>query len=172
MNTAARDDEAGTRSEKTTVIRGPEAMHEALCKLVAAAQSHIQVCAPMFEPKLFNTGQVTDALVRFITRHRQNRLDLMVEDSRQVLRENARLIGLLQKLSDFAELRELGEEDRGQHDLFVCVDRRHYLHQLDVSHPECVLADGDRQNALLLTHRFNAGWARAAPVAVSRTLGL
>ncbi len=172
MNAATDDTATAAHDGHTTVIHGPQAIHEGLCGLVAKAESHVQAFGPVFEPMLFSTARLTEALTHFLSLSRRNRVDLLVEDSRQVLRDDARLIGMLQKLSDYAELRELAEEDRGQNDLFLCVDRRHYLHQPDISRPECMLAENNRDTALMLANRFNDCWHRAAPVALSRTLGL
>jgi len=172
MNSATDDSATTARAGHTTVIHGPEATHEGLCALVAKAESHIQVFGPILEPMLFSTARLTEALTHFLSQSRRNRVEFLVEDSQQVLRDNARLLGVLQKLSDYAELRELGEADHGQRDLFVCVDRRHYLHQPDISRPECLLGHDNRDTAIVLAHRFSDCWHRAAPVALSRTLGL
>jgi len=172
MNAATDENATSTREGHRTVIHGPDAVHDNLCRLIAGAESQIQVYGPLLEPMLFSTARLTDAITAFLARNRRNRIELLVEDSRQVLRDDARLVGLLQKLSDYAELRELGEEDRGQRDLFVCIDRRSYLHQPDISRPECMVADDNRDIAMMLANRFSDCWHRAAPVALSRTLGL
>lgn len=172
MNAAVDNGATTAQDGHSTVIHGPEAMHVGLCNLVAKAESHIQALGPILDPMLFSTSRVTEALTHFLSLNRSNRVDLLVEDSRQVLRDDARLIGLLQKMSEYAELRELAEEDRGQRDLYFCVDRRHYLHQPDISRAECLLADNNRDIAMTLANRFNDCWHRAVPVALSRTLGL
>lgn len=143
-----------------------------IATLISQARREIALFAPELEPALFNTTALDHALIGFATGHRHNRARLLVEDAQQAVRDNTRLVELARRLSEFVEIRQVGEEHVGRHELFVLVDREGYLHQHDLAHPECLLDLHGRREAVELAQRFQLMWDRSQPIAAIRTAGL
>jgi hypothetical protein len=164
-----------TESGPTTaprVVRDRGGIAPRLVALIAQARHELAVFQPQLEPALFNASATTNALVAFVTAHRHNRVRLLVEDAEQAVRDNPRVVELCRRLSDFVEMRQVGEEHRGLRELFVTADRSGYLHQSDLTRPECVIELHDRGHGGELAQRFEAMWERSEPIAAIRTAGL
>jgi hypothetical protein len=143
-----------------------------IATLVSQARREIALFAPSLDPELFNTAALDHALISLATSHRHNRARLLVEDASQVVRDNARLVQLARRLSEFVEIRQVGDEHIGLREFFVLVDREGYLHQLDLGRPECLLDLHGRREAAELARRFQEMWDRSEPIASIRTAGL
>jgi hypothetical protein len=143
-----------------------------IATLVSQARREIALFAPELEPALFNTAALDHALAGFAIAHRHNRARLLVEDTQQAVRDNPRLVELARRLSEFVELRQVGEAHRGRRELFVLVDRTGYLYQRELARPECQLDLHGRREAIELAQRFQEMWDRSEPIATIRTAGL
>jgi hypothetical protein len=143
-----------------------------IATLASQARREIALFAPELDPALFNTAALDHALISLATGHRHNRARLLVEDARQAIRDNPRLVELMRRLSESLDLRQVGEEHAGLRELFVLVDREGYLHQLDLGRPECLLDLHGRREAAELSRRFQEMWDRSEPITSIRTAGL
>jgi hypothetical protein len=152
-------------------VHGTEALAQSVAALLASARREVRVFAPYMEPAVFHTGAVTGAIARFAAQHSRNRVNVLVEDVAQVMRDNGRLIDLARRLADGVELREIEDNDRGARDLFLVVDRSAFLVLEDVGRSDGVVSARAPQELAQLVSRFNDVWDRATPVAL-RTLGL
>ncbi|KPL26931.1 MAG: hypothetical protein AMJ72_11680, partial [Acidithiobacillales bacterium SM1_46] len=90
----------------------------------------------------------------------------------QAVRDNNRLIDLARRLSDFVEIRQVGESDRGLRELFVLADRNAVLYQQDVTRVEAIVDTGGRRAGAELRMRFQGLWDRSEPIPEIRTTGL
>lgn len=153
------------------LVQGPEALAQALAALVRSARRDVRLFAPQLAPSIFGTGAVGAALQRFATQHARNQARLLVEDTAQLLRDNARLVELARRLPDRLAIREVEENDRGARDMYAVADRAAHLVQEDVGRNDAVVATAARHDTLKLAERFDATWERATPIAL-RTLGL
>jgi hypothetical protein len=154
------------------ILRERSEIAAQIATLVSQARREIALFAPELDPALFNTAALDHALIGFATNHRHNHARLLVEDAQQAVRDNTRLVELARRLSDFVDLRQVGEEHIGRRELFVLVDREGYLHQRDLTHPECLLDLHGHREAVELTQRFQEMWDRSQPIAAIRTTGL
>jgi hypothetical protein len=154
------------------IVRDRDEVAAQLRTLLHGARHEISVFAPQLEPALFNNAELERLLASFAARHHRNRARFLVEDVEQALHDNPRLIGLCRRFSEFIQTRRVGEEHVGLRELFVIVDHDGYLHQRDLSRPECVVDTQGRQAVGELAQRFQAMWDRSEPIAEILTTGL
>jgi len=154
------------------IARGEEAIGERIATLAEGSVHEFDVFAPQLDPRWFNTGRLHRALAAFATRHRHNRVRLLIEDTTQAVRDNNRMVELARRLSDFFEIRQVGESDRGLRELFVLADRSAVLHQQDVTRVEALVETGGRRAGAELRSRFQGMWDRSEPIPEVRTAGL
>lgn len=171
-NEQKQPDEQNEPKSPRRVIRGRDEIRDQFAVLAEEAKREVALFSPQLDSYFFNNGRFARALASFAARHRHNRARILVEDTSQALRDNDRLVALLRRLSDFLDMREVGEEHRGVRDMFIVVDHGGYLHRQDMSKPECLTNAHDPQEAVQLLRRFNEMWNRSEPIASLRTAGL
>jgi uncharacterized protein YeeX (DUF496 family) len=154
------------------LIRGRDEVRDQLAVLAEEARREVALFSPQLDSYFFNNGRFARALASFAARHRHNRARILVEDATQALHDNDRLVALLRRLSDFLDMRQVGEEHQGIRDMFIVIDHGSYLHRQDMSKPECLTNAHDPQEAVNLLRRFNEMWNRSEPVASLRSAGL
>jgi sugar-specific transcriptional regulator TrmB len=176
--TVANMTESQPQPEKTDAapdvegaVQGREALANAVAALLRSARREVRLFAPCIEPAVFHTPPVTSAIAHFAAAHSRNRVNVLIEDVAQVMRENGRLIELARRLADNVELREVEDNDRGARDLFLLVDRSAFLTLEDIGRSDGVVSARAPQELAQLITRFDDVWERATPVAL-RTLGL
>ncbi len=153
------------------LVRGPQALAQALAALVRSARRDVRLFAPQLEPAVFGAAVFVEALQQFAARHARNSARLLVEDATRLLRDNARLVELARRLPDGLAVREIEDNDHGARDLYLVADRSAHLVQEDVGRNEAMVTLQAPNQTLKLIERFDATWERATPLAL-RTLGL
>lgn len=154
------------------IVADPEQVRERMALLAEGARHDIQLFAPQLDARLFNGGQLTAALAHFVARHHHGRVRFLIEDGEQALRDNQRVIELCRRLSDFVDLRQVGEVHRGLREVFVVADRAGYVHQQDITKPTFVVDPAGRRTAVELAGRFEAMWEQSEPLTGLRVAGL
>ena len=155
-----------------SVLKERDGIRDAVAALIGQARREIIVFAPQMDAHFFNNSQLARSLASFAARHQYNRARLLIEDASQVLRDNDRIVALCRRLAEFIQLRQVGEEHLGFREMFLIVDGTSYLHQLDVTEPECVVEPSGRKRAVELRQRFESMWDRSEPAAGLNTAGL
>ncbi len=154
------------------LLRHREAVRDHVATIVETARREIIIFSPQLDPYYFSNPRVTRALAGFAAGHRQNRARILIEDGIQAVRDNDRLVELSRCMSEFVEIRQVGEQHRGIREMFVVVDRASSLHQEDTTRTEVGLRMQDRSAAGLLQLRFQELWDHSEPVTEIRTAGL
>ncbi|TAM45650.1 MAG: hypothetical protein EPN55_07520 [Gammaproteobacteria bacterium] len=162
----------GATAPTHALLKNRDAVRAQLTLLANQARHEIRVFAPHLDPSLFNTGEITHLLASFVARDRHNLVHILVEDSEQTVRDNDRVVQLCQRMSDFVQLRRVSEQHIGLKEMFVVVDRLGYLHQQDLTRPECLSSSADAHGAAELLQRFREMWDRSEPVQRLHTTGL
>jgi hypothetical protein len=167
-------DDANTAATEAhpALLKGNKAVQERLLALAGSVRHEFLVFSPQLDARLFNVRELTQALTSFVARDRHNQVRILVEDSDQALRDNDRVVRLCQHMSDFVQMRRVDDDHVGLRELFVVIDRLGYLHQPDITNPECVSALADKRAAMPLAQRFYEMWERSQPLAAIRTTGL
>lgn len=141
-----------------------EGLREALLRLVRAARHEIAVVAPVLDAALWNSSAMGEALGQLATRHRNNRIRVVVEDSEHLLATCPRLVELARRLSDLVMIRRLGEPHRGLNELLAIADRDGCLVQADVGILDATLDLGSPRLAVPRLRRFDEIWEAADPL--------
>lgn len=172
MDTAKNTPSDEKPGSQRRLIREHSEVSEFLARLAENATREIVIFAPQLDSSLFNTTRFARALASFAARHRHNMARIVVEDTEQTLRDNDRLVGLCRRLSDILHMHQVAEEHLGIREMFLVVDHRSYLHQVDISKPECIADPHDAHEAVLLARRFNELWDRSEAILSLRASGL
>jgi len=162
----------GATAPARALLRNRDAVRAQIALLVNQARHEIRVFAPHLDPALFNTAEIAHLLASFVARDRHNLVHLLVEDSEQTVRDNDRIVHLCQRMSDFVQLRRVSEQHVGLKEMFIVVDRLGYLHQQDLTRPECLSSSADVRGATELLQRFREMWDHGEPVPRVHTTGL
>lgn len=171
--TGLHEKETGANPSSLPItITERDAIRDRIASLIESARREIIIFSPQMDAYFFNGSQATRSLASFAARHRYNRARLLIEDAGQSLRDNDRVVELCRRLSEFIQLRQVGEEHLGLREMFVIVDGVSYLHQLDVTEPECVVEPAGRKRAVELRSRFEHMWERSEPAIGLNTAGL
>jgi hypothetical protein len=170
MNDTAGQNEAPAAPPRT--LRDRAEIAAQIATLTAQARREIAIFAPELDPTWFNTPALDHALAGFVAQHRHNRARFLVENARQIVADNSRLVARARQFSEFLEIRRVGEQHAGQQELFVLVDRTGFLHQRDLGRPECLLDLNNRRHAVELVQRFQEMWDHSEPISDIRTTGL
>ena len=163
-------DHEDTRDRVHTSTR--DDLREAIVNLLGQAHRRIVLFAPVMDGYLFNTAHVAQTLARFATGHRQNLARVLVENTHQALHDNERIIELSRRLSDFIKLRKVGERHTGLTEMFIVIDTSAYLHQPDLTKPDCLLDFTGRRRRAELSRKFEQIWDAGEPITGIHPLGI
>ncbi len=156
----------------SSVLRDRDGIRDALAALIGLARRDIVIFTPQMDAHFFNGAAIGQALTNFVRQSRHNRARIMVENGVQTLRDNARLVSLVRRFSDFIQMRQVSDEYRGHNEMFVIVDGTSYMHQQDVTKTICILEPTGRQKSIVLRHVFEPMWDRSEPPTGLHTAGL
>lgn len=147
-------------------------LREAIGKLLGHAHRQIAIFAPVMDGYYFNTVHVTQTLARFAAGHHRNLARVLVENDRQVLRDNERIIELIRRFSDFIKMRRVGENHVGLTEMFIIADSSGYLHQPDLTKADSLLDFSDRYKRSQLSRKFEQIWDASEPITGIHPLGI
>ena len=158
--------------EKHRISRSREENRGIIASLVANARREIKGFAPVLDPFYFNTPAMEQTLTGFVLAHSQNRVQVLIEDIRALLLDQARLVGLHRRLSGRIEIRRVDDDAVGQREFFVVADGRGYFHQIDYEGRESSAEFDAAGEAALLRRHFEELWERSARISDLHTTGL
>ncbi len=151
-----------TRDERRDIINS----------LFSRAHRSITVFAPTLDAYTFNTSSLAGHLSDFVIRHRGNETRFLVENHRQVIQCNERLMGLARRFSDFIRFRQLSEEHTGRTDCFIVIDDNDFLFQRDVTSADGLAIYNDRNRTTQYKQQFDDLWQHSTTMIGLNTLGL
>ena len=158
--------------ERPIQITTREQRRDSICGLFERAERHISVLLPKLDGYTFNSANITEQLTKFIQKHLNNRVQILVENDKQVIQYNERLIQLTRRFSSYIGFRRLRKDRDNPIVGFIVVDETHYLYQRDYSNPESVMAFDSRKEARVYQKQFDAMWNIEPPMPGLHTLGL
>lgn len=169
------DKGTGQREHQPTAARqlnSRDEVRDFVVTLLQQARRNISVFAPTLDGDLFNTSQVIDVLAGFTAAHRGNLIRFLVEDADQALHQNARIVGLCRRFSDFIKMHQVDEDNFGIREQFIVVDDCGYLHQPHLDRPEFRASSDDRSETRQFLIRYERMWERSHSMPGVHTLGL
>jgi len=120
----------------------------------------------------YNSPRRHDLLRRFVLANRAARIQIVVHDASNLVRDCPRLINLIRDLSYAISVNETQPEAKSVYDPFAVVDERHYVHRFHYDGPRGVLALEEPQGARGFVQRFEEIWEASVPAVSGTTLGL
>lgn len=144
---------------------------QAIGVVIASARLTLDIFDHDLSAAGFDSPQRIDALRAFLARSRAARLRMVLRDANHVMRDCARLHGLLRKMGHAMEIRQVCDED-GHDDVFMYSDAGVCLYRPHYALPRSVLTTQDQQRCRLFRGRFSALVEASTPVVMSTTLGL
>ena len=169
----SEQDNAGTsqKSEEIHFLARDE-RRDIINSLFSRAHRSIAVFAPTLDAYTFNASSLAGHLSDFVTRHRSNETRFLIENHRQVTKNNGRLMGITRRFSDFIRFRQLSEEYAGRTDCFIVIDDNDFLFQRDVASPDGLAIYNDRNRAKQYKQQFDDLWQHSTAMIGLNTLGL
>lgn len=159
-------------SARRTLLRGSDAVRDALAPLVDRAMHDIALFAAQLPAELFNTVAFSRALASFAARHTRNRARLLFDQVDQALQDNDRLVALARRLSDTLSVRQVSEDDRGHREIILLIDHAACIQQHDFARAEAIMDARGGAAIAELAQRFDAMWERSEPISAMHPLGL
>ncbi len=145
---------------------------EQIYALFDSAERQISVLSTILDDYTFNSSRIEQSLSQFVIRHQDNRVNFLVENDRQVIQYNERLIRAARRFSSYINFRHLKAERDNATVSFIVIDDKHYLFQRDYSNPECIVAMNMRKEARHYQKQFDEIWRASPPMPGLHTLGL
>ncbi|GMR17873.1 MAG: hypothetical protein BMS9Abin33_0267 [Gammaproteobacteria bacterium] len=142
-------------------IQHREALREAVATILGQAKRKICLFSPRLDSYLFNTSKVQEALSRLAARHHRNQILMIIEDSRQMTYHNERFVEICRRFSSSIQVRHVGEEHRGNQEMFIIIDHDCVLNQPTVSEPEAILDCESNTRISEFQRKFEAMWGRS-----------
>ncbi len=168
------NEEKQTDAESDSRFRasGREAIKENVAAAFEQARHNIAIFSPVLDANYFNNSRVIDALAKLCTGGRPNRVRILVQRGDETIRHNGRITDLAQRLSDFVELKQLGEGAGSYSEMFIVIDRDGYLRQPDSEKAECLVDFSASHEVGALSQKFEKLWERSEAIPGLHVLGL
>ena len=122
--------------------------------------------------RAFNASRRHDLLRAFLLASRANRLQIVVHDPANIIRDCPRLAGLLRQYTHAVSIHQTLPEARGVYDPFAVADEHHFVHRFHYEDTRAVLALDDPQGARHFAERFDEIFEASIPAVAATTLGL
>jgi hypothetical protein len=143
----------------------------ALDELIASAARTIRI----FDKNLgrnFNTPRRYGLLGDFLLASRVNRVQIVLHDTSNIVRDCPRLITLLKRFNHGIAIQQTLAAARSVYDPFAVADDARFVRRFHHTDLRGVATIGDVAATRLLIKRFGEIWEASAPTVVATTIGL
>jgi hypothetical protein len=120
----------------------------------------------------FNAPVRHDLLRAFLLRNRANRIQIVLHDASNLLRDCPRLINLLRQFAHALAIHETQPHAKRVYDPFALADERDHLHRFHYDDARALLVLDDAPATQPFVERFQELWEASEPAASGTTLGL
>ena len=163
-------------AEGAAPLRGqfslPSEYRAAIDRLVAAARRRICIFDRDLVGAGFDEPARYDALRRFLLASRENRLHIVLHDTRAVECAQPRLLLLLSHFSHAVSIHRTEAEARGICDSIMVADELHFVHRFHFDHTRGSWGLDEPAQAQALARRFAEIWNCSHPAITATVLGL
>ena len=152
-------------------LAGFSAYDAALDELIMRATCSVKI----FDKNLgrgFNTPRRAELLGSFLLAGRANRVQIVVHDASNIVRDCPRLMALLKRFSHGIAIHQTLPPARNVYDPFSIADDTRFVRRFHYADPRGVTTLGDITATGLLSKRFNEIWDASAPAVIATTIGL
>jgi hypothetical protein len=169
---AGRADQTREEGSQRLHLHSRAESYDFLAQMLARARRRISIFSPTLDIPLLNSAGTIEILGTFATASRYSLARFLVDDAERSIQNNARLVELCRRLSDFIKLQQVDEQDRNIREMFVLVDDSMYLHQRNLDEADYLVGLNTPGEARQLAVRYERMWERSQPIAGVHTLGL
>lgn len=162
----------GKQREEDTVVSSPAELNAVILRFFELAERKLILRAPRLELEVFQSGELADAIGRFVTLDLNNRIQLLVEDEMHFLRRNARLLALIRRHSSYLQIKKVVDEYVDGQELFVVADEIAWCRKPRSDHRQFTCNTNDAATARHLQNRFDEVWERSDDMPEIHSLGL
>lgn len=152
-------------------LEGIAAYDAAIDELIANATHTIRI----FDRNLgrnFNTSRRYELLGAFLLASRVNRVQIVLHDTSNLVRDCPRLVTLLKRFSHSLAIQQTLVAARSVYDPFAIADDTRFVHRFHHADLRGVATIGDVAATSLLIKRFSELWEASAPSVTATTIGL
>lgn len=171
MNTTPRPSQAAPRREYRRISGIGESML-AIDEVIATAQKSICVFDRTLSFRGFGSPARIEQLRQFLLAGRAHRLRIALHEPEQVVRDEARLIGLLRLLPAQVSIHRTLAQARDATDPFVVADDHSVWRQFHFDQPRAIVALHSPADATPILQRFEEIWELSEAAVTATTLGL
>jgi hypothetical protein len=152
-------------------VEGHAAYDAALDELIANAVHTVRI----FDKNIgrnFNSPQRYELLGRFLLTDRANRVNIVLHDTSNIVRDCPRLMLLLKRFSHGIAIHQTLAAARRVYDPFAVADDTRFVRRFHYTDLRGVATLGDVAATRILIKRFNEIWEASAPSVAATTIGL
>jgi hypothetical protein len=154
-----------------TRLEGIADFEAALDTVIARATRRLRV----FDRALgrgFDSARRHELLRSFLLANRANRLQIVLHDVANVVRDCPRLVSLIRSRSGAIAIHQTLPDAHGVYDPFAVADERDFVHRFHYDDTRSVLALDDPHGARQFVERFDEILAASGPAFAATSLGL
>ncbi|MGH1538252.1 MAG: hypothetical protein ACRBDX_09455 [Gammaproteobacteria bacterium] len=144
--------------------------HDAILKLVSAAQNQIAIISRYLDPTIFSKEDFIQSASEFIRRTKTSNIRILVHDTDPMVKYNHRILSLSQRVSSKIQIRTICNDYSQFNQSYLVADSVGYIHNLkgDLYDAEINFNDSDKSNELMET--FKSIWELSQQEAEVRRL--
>lgn len=139
-------------------LHGREEVHQHSLQLIRQARHTVHIYSPDFEPWLYDSDRMVAACKDFLLRHANNRLQILLHDSQRLLSESHRLLALIERLSNRAQIRLTHPQQETIPDCWLSIDGHGLLLRKTSAPHQGQLLCGQPAKARSYFEQFAAMW--------------
>lgn len=164
-----------TEDDKDIIALEPELeiQQQAVYSLLTQLQGCLSIYSRCLLPEFLNHDNVHEFLeIWVLANHRRARIQILVEEAREVTLQNHRLLTLGQRLPSFFEFRQTTERQARMVNQYLLIDNQGIFYQPHIDTNQYSIAFEHPRWAKELQHQFDALWQDAQPSPYLRQLCL
>ncbi len=129
--------------------------HDAILKLLSAAQNQISIISRHLDPTIFSKQDFIGNASEFIRRTKTSSIKILVHDTQPIVKNNHRILSLSQRVSSKIEIRTICNEYAQLNQSYLVADSIGYIYNLksDLYDAEVNFNDTDKSKELMETFK-------------------
>lgn len=108
-------------------LDGDAELRAVILDMARRARRLVRIYSQEFDPKLFDTPELVQAISAFARRHYSTRLEVMIHDSSRIVRDGHGIVELRHRLPSSIDIRRAHDDQYETHFTYMLVDDEAYL---------------------------------------------
>jgi len=115
------------------------------------------------DPLIYDNADFVEAIRQVAVNSTRAKIQILIEDSRNVVSGGHRLIALMRQLTSFIEIRKINTDLKTLSDAFLICDETALIYRRQIHRYEGILNFNDRGRCRQILAEFRDSWEKAAP---------